>query len=336
MSDDVLELLKTAPEPPMSVDPYAAMAAGRRARVRRRRVVTMAAAAALLAIGTGSALVTGRHGALPAHPSPSPTPSTAPRSLTAQLDTGLGALTASLDPAATTITVQRSGDGESGPSLALPVPSSPGTASCRVSPALLVQACAVRAPVHGGIMGYSDPRTPDAAAGFPVVGRFSIPDVSVVVVAARVADLPSLRGAVWELDDGTVADTSGVAVPQAHGRTVPVEVFASTLDGSSFFVGLRPDGSGGWAASGPADFAGGVPHTGMGDATGDYYAFVLPAAAVSGQLHPPASAIVRSQEVLIVGGRKVIVAHLTGVQRYSGPTVEWVDAAGGHHRPYVP
>lgn len=329
MSDDVLELLKTVPEPPMSVDPYAAMAAGRRAIVRRRRVVMAAAAAAVLAIGTGSALVAGRDGALPARPSL--TTSTSPRSLTAQVEApGQGLLTVDLDRAATTITVRGSGDRLGSPNLVVPVPRSDGAATCRVSPALLLQACAVRAPVSEGIMGYSDPRTPDATAGFPVVGRFSVPDVSVVVVTASAVDLPSLRGAVWELDDGTVADSSGTPVPQAHGRAVPVEVFTSTLDGSSFFLGLRPDSLGGWAASGPTD-TGGASHTGMGDATGDYYAYVLPTAAVSGEVQPPASATVRSHEVLTLGGRKVLLAHLTGVERHSGPTAQWVDAAGTLH-----
>ena len=335
MSDDVLELLKTVPEPPMSIDLYAAMAAGRRAKVRRRRVVTLAAAAAAFAIGTGSALVAGRDGALPARPSPTtPTPSTAsptPRSLTAQLEVpGQGQLTARLDPATTTITLQGSGDRLSSPGLGVPVPSSAGAASCRTSQALLVQACAVRSPVRGGIMGYSDPSAPEAFPSFPVVGRFAVPDVSVVVVAASAADLPSLRGVLWELEDGTIADSSSAPVPQAHARVVPVRVFASRVDGS-YFLGLRPDSFDGWVASGPADFGGGVPHPGMGDATGDYYAYVLPAAAVSGEVQPPVSATVRSQEVLVLGGRKVLVAHLTGVKRFHGPAVEWVDKAGAVH-----
>ena len=331
MSDDVLELLKTVPAPPMSVDPYAAMAAGRRARVRRRRLVTVAAAVAVLSVATGSVLVAAdRNGALPARPSPpSPSPSAAPRSLTAQFEApGQGLLIADLDPAATTITVRRSGDRLGGPGLAVPVPPSPGAAACRMSPVLLVQACAVRAPVRDGIMGYIDP-TSGAAAGFPVVGRFSVPDVSVVVVSASADDLPSLRGAVWDLDDGTVADSSGTAVPQTHGRVVPVEVFASTLAGS-FYLGLRPDSTDGWVASGPGDF-GETPYTGMGDATGDYYAYVLPAAAVSGEVQPPISATVRSQEILVLAGRKVLVAQLTGVKRFSGPNVEWVDKDGGVH-----
>jgi hypothetical protein len=334
MSDDVLELLKTVPQPPMSVDPYAAMAAGRRAKVRRRRLVVVAAAAAALAIATGSALVAGWDSAVPARPSPTtPTPSTTPttaRSLIAQLDAGQGQLTARLDAATSTITVQGPGDSGSPLSLAVPVPASPGPASCRVSRPLLVQACAVRGAVREGIIAYSDPATPDVTPSPPVVGRFSVPDVSVVIVSASAADLPSLRGAAWELDDGTVADSSGSLVPQAHGRSVPVTVFASALKGS-FFLGLRVDTANGWVGSGPAVDAG-VPRTGMGDATGDYYAYVLPAGAVSGEVRPPASATVRGQEVLTLGSRKVLVAQLTGVERFSGPTAEWVDAAGSLHQ----
>jgi hypothetical protein len=330
MSDDLLELLKTAPEPPMTVDPYAAMATGRRAIVRRRRVVMAAAAAAVLAIGTGAALVAGGDRALPARPSPTTsTPPTTPRSLTAQLNAGQGQLTARLDPSITTITLEGSGDSGVTTSLAVPVPFSPGKASCRVSQALLVQACAVRSPVREGIIAYSDPATPDVTPSPPVVGRFSVRDVSVVVVSAGAAELPSLRGAVWKLDDGTVADSTGAPVPQAHAGSVPVTVFASALKGS-FFLGLRVDTATGWVASGPADGTG-VPSTGMGDATGDYYAYVLPAAAVSGVVQPPAAATVRSQEVLALGGRKVLVAHLTGVARFSGPTVQWVDSAGTVH-----
>lgn len=330
MSDDILELLKTAPEPPMSIDPYAAMVAGGRARVRRRRLLTVAAAAAAIAVGTGSALVAGRDTTLPAGPLPtSPTPSTTPRGLTTQVDAPGRQLTASLDPATTTITVRGVGDGQAGPSIVVPVPPSVGAATCRVSPALLVQACAVRAAVRDGLIGYVDPTTPDVTAGFPAVGRFAVPDVSVVLITATAADLPSLRGAAWELDDGTVADSSGAPVPQAHGRVVPVKVFVSALNGS-YVMGIRPDSAGGWAASGPADFAG-VPNTGMGDATGEYYAYLLPPAAVAGEVVPPASATVDRQEVLVIGGRKVLLAQLSGVKRHTGPSVQWVDKDGGVH-----
>lgn len=55
MSDDVLELLETAPAPPMSIDPYAAVLGGRR-RLRRRRAglagAGLAAAAVVLAVVT--------------------------------------------------------------------------------------------------------------------------------------------------------------------------------------------------------------------------------------------------------------------------------------------
>ena len=330
MSDDVLELLKTAPEPPMSVDPYAAMAAGRRARGRRRRIVAAAAAAATLAVAAGSALIAGRGGELPPHPSSaSPTPSSAPRSLTAKFQLLQGQFTANLDSAVTTITLRRSGDPAGTPSLGLPVPPSAGGASCRVSPTLLLQACAVRSPVREGIITYTDPRTPDVTVSPPVVGRFSVPDVSVVVVDAPAHDLPSLRGAAWVLDDGTVADSSSAPVPQAHARAVPVTVFASSPDGS-VVLGLRSDNTDGWGATSGPDSTG-VTRTGMGDATGDYYAYLFPAAAVSGQVRAPGTATVRGQEVLVLGGRKVFVAHLTGVMHFSGPTVEWVDKNGGVH-----
>lgn len=55
MSDDVLDLLETAPAPPMSIDPYAAVLGGRR-RLRRRRArfagAGLAAAAVVLAVLT--------------------------------------------------------------------------------------------------------------------------------------------------------------------------------------------------------------------------------------------------------------------------------------------
>jgi hypothetical protein len=336
MSDDVLDLLKTVSQPPMSVDPYAAMATGRKARARRRAGVTVAAAAAVLAVATGSVLVAAKNGTLPARPAPtrptptSPNPSTTPRSLTAQFEVPGGRLTANLDPAVTTITVRGAGDSPGSSTLAVPVPSSAGAASCRTSPALVVLACAVRAPVRGGILAYNGPATPDVTVAPPVVGRFSVPDVSVVLVPASATDLPSLRGAVWELDNGTVANSSGAPVAQAHGRAVPVAVFALP-QGGSFFMGLRPDSGGGWVASGPTDFGAGVPNTGMGTETGDYYAYMLPAAAVSATIQPPSSATISSQEVLVLGARKVLVAQLTGVKRFSGPSVEWVDKGGGVH-----
>jgi hypothetical protein len=339
MSDDVLERLKTVPAPPMSIDPFAAMAAGRRARVRQRRIAMVAAAVATLVVTAGSLLVAGRHGALPTHPTPArPTPSTAPRSLTAPLEVpGHGQLTASLDPAAATITLRgpgsRAGQPNS-PAFAVPVPTAPGKAACRVSPALRVQACAVRAPVREAIVAYGDPTTPDVPLGQPVVGHFSVPDVSVVAIgAASVTDLPSLRGAAWVLDDGTVADSTGAAIPQTHARTVPVAVFAARHDGT-LVIGLWPDSMDGWVASGPD--TSGVAQTGIGDLTGDYYAYGLPAAAATGRVRPPDGANVAEQEVLVLGHRKILVAHLTGVKHFTHPTVDWVDQHRGEHTLKLP
>ncbi len=326
MSADILELLHTVEAPPMTVDVEAAMATGRAARTQRRRLL-LAGVAATVVIAAGSAVVAGQDRARPANPSPSPTLSTTsapPRSLTALLD---GELAADLDPNPMTITLRRSGGGPGGPSLSIAVPSTPGGTSCRVSPALSVQACAVRAAVRSGIAPYTDPANSEVSPGLTIVGRFSVPDVSVVVVGASAADLPHLRGAAWELDDGTVADSSGTPLLQAHARSVPAAVFVSSLDGS--ILGIRPDTLG-WTAKGP-DRQGSTPHLGGGgDPTGDYYAFVLPAAAVSGEVLPTTGQV-RTQEVLVLGDRKVLLAQLTGVDHYGRPTARWVDKDGGVH-----
>jgi hypothetical protein len=69
MFDDVVDLLKSVPEPPMSVDPYAAMALARR-KIRMRRIITAAVVAIAIVVVAGSAIVAGRERALPALPPP--------------------------------------------------------------------------------------------------------------------------------------------------------------------------------------------------------------------------------------------------------------------------
>lgn len=328
MFDDVVDLLKSVPEPPMSVDPYAAMALARR-KIRMRRIITAAVVAIAIVVVAGSAIVAGRERALPALPPPANvTTSTTPRSLVARFDSsGDNLLTATLDPAAKTITVQGPGSPASS-NWALSVPDAPGRASCQVSTSLLVQVCAVRAPVRAGIFTYIDPGASGAIATPPVVGRFSVPGVSVVASFASAADVPWMRGALYELEDGTVADSSGMPVPQARARRVPATVFASGRIGARV-MGLRSENSDEWTASTPD--GSGLMHTGLGDPTGDYYAYQLPPGGVSGRVRAPGSAAVVAQEILVLGGRKVLVAYLTGVKHFQGPAVDWVDASGDTH-----
>ncbi|WP_323102280.1 hypothetical protein [Intrasporangium sp. YIM S08009] len=331
MSDDVVDLLKSVPEPPMTVDPYAAMATVRRNQARRRRIVTAAVAAAIaIAVAVGSAIVAGRDRALPAHPTPTapttPIPST-PRSLVARFGIVGNPFTATLDSSAWTVTVQPLGS-PAGSGLALSVPDTPGGATCQANPSLYVYVCVVRAPVRAGVLAYGDPTAPDLTVSPPDVRRFSVPDVSVLAAFGPAPDVRSVRGTVYEMDDGTVADSSGGPVSQAHARQVPVTIFLSGPDRARV-MGLRPDSIADWSAS--TTDGTGATHTGMGDLTGDYYAYLLPPGAVSGHVRPPGSATVVAQEVLVLAGQKVLVAQLAGVKHFQGPAVDWVDARGGTH-----
>lgn len=70
MSDDPLTLLSAAPAPPMTVDPYAAMATARRNRARRRVVTALAAVAAVVALAFGGWVVTGVGNTTRSQPAP--------------------------------------------------------------------------------------------------------------------------------------------------------------------------------------------------------------------------------------------------------------------------
>ena len=84
----------------------------------------------------------------------------------------------------------------------------------------------------------------------PQVGLFTVLDDSVVVVLASTAGLSSVRGAVWDMDDGAVADSYHTPVPRANAHDAPVQVLASTHE-ECFVLALRFDSQTGGSASGP-------------------------------------------------------------------------------------
>jgi len=336
MPDDLLDLLKTASAPPMRIDAYAAMAAGRRAQLHQRTRAVVAAALVVLAIVTGAVFVKGKDAALPAGPSSTSPTHTAPsltpfaRSFTAQLAVESGSLTAVLNRDGTTIDVRRSGDSGSGHGLAIPVLTSPGAANCRVISGLQLQACAVFAPVRAGIMTYNEDAVLEEHPGVPAVGRFAVPDVSVVVAGNATFDLSPLAVA-WELDDGTVAVSSGALVPQAHGSRVSAAVFALQASGGAF-LGIKRDGAERWVVYPPSISSDGAQRTEAGgQENGDYYfGYLLPADAVSFEVVARSGRVV-SQETVMLGGRPVLLAHLTGVGPHAHPEAHWVDGSGVTH-----
>lgn len=336
MPDDLLDLLKTAAAPPMRIDAYAAMAAGRRAQLHQRTRAVVAAALVVLAIVTGAVFVKGKDAALPAGPSSTSPTHTAPsltpfaRSFTAQLAVESGSLTAVLNRDGTTIDVRRSGDSGSGHGLAIPVPTSPGAANCRVISGLQLQVCAVFAPVRAGIMTYNEDAVLEGHPGVPAVGRFAVPDVSVVVAGNATFDLspPRRRMGVGRRHGRRQQRGPRPAGPRKPGVSRGLRLAGQRGRLPGHQAGRRREVGG----LSPLDLFRRSPAH-RGGRPGERRPLLrLPAPpdAVSFEVVARSGRVV-SQETVMLGGRPVLLAHLTGVGPHAHPEAHWVDGSGVTH-----